>query len=608
MKFLDLLDEKIDYLFKRGKNADERCYDFFIRTITFFVVVLIVLCYGSFVHAENAISSDYVTIGDVFDYVQFFDSTDFNNYLSAADLTTNDISGYGILAGASYSRPSMDWIKSVKIPASISLNDVTFTPEQYIIVIRRGNIYSEGEQLIGIDIAVGDNIFIPNGSPNIITQFNNSGSEVMAVASANFHSYSDTPWGDGYTFQTINTLTDTFTNSFNYNYYSTNMNGQYYYFIGSSMGYTIDGLTDNEKNDFYYTYATYEDKRIQLNYQYVSNLPEPEPEVESNVNHLYLNDIQVGLTSSNNNQSLLASEVVIGIDVDDWILNNIDDYSLLVSYNINFKDTMVTNPNDPSGSTSVIVPLRSFYNNAYAYSVAEILRNISVSGIGTFLNYYNDLNSGGIDVVSVNTYNALLPSPLKELEYKLGQFWLNLFPESSTIDYSVFQFDLTVSAILVDHVSDEQSSPYIKEFDFVHGAESVKSAEILRNNNPWEGSQDPQQSPIVPSANGSVSNGSGGGNVSVTVNNNGNQKIPLNVHTKKELDDVINNYGYVQERLFSTFNELTDETKEDGYLNLLKQTLPEISNEVPVIDFFIKCAIVSIALSLIIFVLKVFLF
>lgn len=608
MKLLDLLDEKIDYLFRHGKNADERLYDFFIRTITFFVIVLIVLCYGSFVNADSAISSEYITIGEVFNYVQFFDSTEFNNYLSDVNLTTNDISGYGILSGASYYRPSMEWIRSVKIPASITLNDVTFTPDQYIIVVRRGNVYADGEQLIGIDIGVGNNIFVPNGSPDIIAQYNSSGSEVMAVATANFHSYSDTPYGSGFTFQTINTLTDTTSNTFNYNYYATNMSGQYYYFIGSSMGFTISGLTDNEKNDFYYTYATYEDKRIQLNYQYAANLPEPESIVESNLNHLYLNDIQIGLTSSNNNQSLLASEVVIGIDLDDWILNNIDDYSLLVTYNVNFKDTMVTNPNDPSGYTSVIVPLRSFYNNAYSYSVAEILRNITVSGIGNFLNYYNDLNSGGIDVISFNTYNALLPSPLKELEYKLGQFWLNLYPQSSTVDYTVFQFDLTVTAVLVDHISDEQSPSYIKEFDFVNGAESVKSAEILRNNNPWEGIQNPQQSPIVPSGGGYVSGGSSGGNVNVTVNNSGNQKIPLNVHTKKELDDVINNYGYVQERLFSTFNELTDETKEDGYLSLLKQTLPEISNEVPVIDFFLKCAIVSIALSLIIFVLKVFLF
>ena len=56
--------DKIDYLFKRGKNADERCYDFFIRTVTFLLITLIVLCYGSFVHADGsfpvALGIDYL--------------------------------------------------------------------------------------------------------------------------------------------------------------------------------------------------------------------------------------------------------------------------------------------------------------------------------------------------------------------------------------------------------------------------------------------------------------------------------------------------------------------------------------------------------------------
>lgn len=601
MKFLDLLDEKIDYLFKRGKNADERLYDFFIRTITFFVVVLIVLCYASFVHANGETpSSDQ---GEFSSFTEGFTNQAFVNWANENNFNYNVLSSIGIMNNTSYNTDVFNSTNIANLP-----NDGTHTIENSITCL-----------------GVGSGGGTVNSAPRYGVKYLYSDSPItLSAADGAVYAYSSSQIYCTHTQLNSNlTMYDSWGwETYNGQYVTSNIStdiGCYRIFVYGSQSdccwvncpyYSVDTSEGWQSNyDFIYAFNALPDKWININYEYETQFPEEVPaEVESNVNHLYLNDIQIGLTSTNNNQSLLASEVVIGIDVDDWILNNIDDYSLLVSYNINFKDTMVTNPNDPSGSTSVIVPLRSFYNNAYAYSVAEILRNINVNGIGTFLNYYNDLNSGGIDVVSVNTYNALLPSPLKELEYKLGQFWLNLFPESSTVNYTVFQFDLTVSAILVDHVSDEQSATYIKEFDFVHGAESVKSAEILRNSNPWEGESTPQQSPIVPSSGNSISNGSGGGNVSVTVNNDGNHKIPLNVHTKKELDAVIDNYGYVQQRLFSTFDELTDETKEDGYLSLLKQTLPEISREVPVIDFFLKCAIVSIALSLIIFILKVLIF
>ena len=59
MKYLDLISDKIDYLFRRGKNAEDRCYDFFIRTVTFLLITLIVLCYGSFVHADASLAAAY---------------------------------------------------------------------------------------------------------------------------------------------------------------------------------------------------------------------------------------------------------------------------------------------------------------------------------------------------------------------------------------------------------------------------------------------------------------------------------------------------------------------------------------------------------------------
>lgn len=601
-EFVNLIDDKIDYLFRRGKNADERCYDYFIRTVTFFVVVLIVLCYASFAHAESAIASEYTTIGEVFDYAEFFDSTQFNQYLSESNLTTADISGYGILAGAQYYRPSMDWIKSIKIPTSITLNDITYTPEQYIIVVRRGNVYADGEQLIGIDIGVGNNIFVPNGSPDIIAQYNSSGSEVMAVATANFHSYSDTPYGSGYTFQTINSLTDTTTRTFNYNYYGTNMSGQYYYFIGSSKGYTIDGLSQNEINDFWYTYAAYEDKRIQLNYQYAeANPEEPETETENNENHMYFNSVKMGLTAQGENNNLSSSSLVIGCEVDNYIKNHIDEYKVYVSCQLNYKDSIYTS-NPTFGE---IMPLSLFYNQAYVKGLSEIFGNMPWgSPYASFYAYYRNLN----DSYNLFTRNEAgkngrleVPTLTDIKEYIIGVFKTDINKSNIPNDYSISTFQLDVSVVLTDSDTfDNKSGVYTQRFDFINGNTSIIKAEGLVNNNPWEGESTPQ---VDPFPNGSSFNNGGvvqNNNQTVTINNNNNWSNIVN-GVGDEQTDASRNLLDAMKNIKESFASMTSESDDTmGFIPFLGESLSSF----PGINYIVWSIVIIFSLLVVVFLIK----
>lgn len=631
-EFVNLIDDKVDYLFRRGKNADERCYDYFIRTVTFFVVVLIVLCYASFVHADSDISSEYTTIGEVFDYVEFFDSTQLNQYLSESNLTTSNISGYGILAGASYYRPSIDWIKSVKIPTSITLNDTTYTPEDYIIVIRRGNVYID-EQLIGVDIAVGNNIFIPNGSPNTIAQYNNTGSEVMAVVTGQFHSYSDTPYGEGYSFSQINTLTDVSTNTYNYNYFQTNMSGQYYYFIGSSMGYTIDGLNQNEINDFWYSYGLYPDRRIELNYQYaLANPEEPEvPEVESNSNHMYLKYINASFYGSNN---LADSNFVVSAKWDDWIEQHINDYECDIYFEIYYDGEPWKREVDgelvgeaiygdyldtvPLGvlSGGYITEFRTIankvdINNQSLYAMIDNLQksNMIIGTPNPVMNVEQALNGGSSEFsIKLNEINI---GALYSFFHRLDDL-TNQHAGETVVYVGAFHFDVTIN-IHDKNNRDIESGNFSRRWDFVNGTSST-IYDIYNNGNPWEGSTSEGTAISGQGGGSSINNsniayGGQGGNSSsignsntVNVYGNGYQDTELHQLTKEDIEENHINIIRTIESLRDVFERFAEvKNEKQSFLQMIFTEFYEI----PGVAYMVLSLIVVFSVMVIIFIIKI---
>lgn len=611
MKFLDLLDEKIDYLFKRGKNADERCYDFFIRTITFLLVELIVLCYASFVHASSgSVSGEYTSVSSVYGDVSVFNSTELNNWLSDGGYQTSDFSTVGICNGLSSYLYNTEDLPNLVIPTSVTYGGKSYNPEDYIVLLGGVKVHDYGVDWLSVYVIVGDDVILGNGGTVLYSFEHNFGIFEGHVNQNNLsNQYPDNP---------------TFSFMSEGNYVHSDYDSSYYYYSFSGFMspiswtnapcYTVlkNENTNASYNDFALVHQRYPEQIFQINYQYAINNPPEEPiEEESDSNNLYLDELQVGLTSNVNGQDLLSSEVLIGVSTENnWIINHIDNYDLNIIFRFNIKDTFPSSPNDPSVDCQFSAPLRTFLDEPYQKSIIDIMKSSQFDSGSTYSNfyqYYTDLvNANNYHVVSSGTFKGIIPL-ITETMYE-GLFGNYTVVPPDNPNFTIFNFNLEVICWLTSDQSLDESGNYSKSFDFLNGVSSINSAGIFKNNNPWEGEQIPSSNPLIPSGGSPVSGGGGGGNVNVTVNNNGNHKIPLNVHTKKELDNTINNYGEITDTFFDTYKNLTDETKEDGYISLLRQTLPEVSQNVPIIDFMLKCAICVIALGVIIFVLKVLLF
>lgn len=587
MKYLDIISDKIDYLFRHGKNADDRCYDFFIRTVTFLLITLIVLCYGSFVHAD---SSFYITYG--------VDTSKLNNssiwlfnYNDSLNFT-NEYYGENTVDAQVIPNYAHDWL------LNIPYDDRLDNSSNYILLFD----CNSGNTSWAVAFCIPKNIII-NG--NAIFQI---GDSLTYVSDGSYTI-------NYYTYNSQGQIYDSGAYTMLQGLNSWDMNGPYYtkrtVFANFPLYYgdfTVSGFNTLKENDFQddvnnlynMNYYTFPDLDL-CSGAYISNgigVSFPD-NVESNINHLYLDDIQIGLSAQNANTDILSSQVVIGIDCDDWILNHIDDYSLQVNYSMHFKDTMVSDPNDPTRTYSQILPLRTFLRTNYSYGMSEIYQNMGL------YQYYKELRDGGPWIIADATYKAYLPSPYSGTEQAIGDFVLKMLEakEWVQVPYTVFDATFSVSCVLVDHVSDEQSSPYIKEFDFVNNTESIKSAEILRNNNPWDGESDPQQSPIIPSANGSNYGGSSGANTSVNVNVSG-QKIPIGVKTKQEINIILDNYKEVNDTFMDSWKDLSDPNNDNNFLSFISDE----TRDLPAVDYMIKGARAIFGLSIILFVLKVLLF
>ena len=591
MKYLNIISDKIDYLFRRGKNADERCYDFFIRTVTFLLITLIVLCYGSFVHADGSFPVALgIDLSKLSNGEWLFNDTDAENYL---------FEYYGNNAVNIQLIPNYIHADLHNLPFDSSID----TSNNYLILYDCNSNYAWWSVVLAVPkdlVANGHIIFAMSESCTYISD----GTYDLTL----------------YSFDSNNNLTSTSTLTVNEGLGSYNMGSNYWQkrTVCSNMplycgDFSVNGFNTLKNNNFedslsnLYNMNYYTIPNVDLcSGAYISNgvgevIPEP---TESNANHNYLNDIQIGLTSQNLGQNILSSQVIIGCDVDDWILNNLDDYSMYINYKLYIKDSYQSSPNDPEFNYSVILPLRTFYNRAYTYSVAELFRNCTDSNNQSFQSYFNIVGEGQ-KVLSDQPYNAIIPCFLETIYQGLGKYYVTPDPQYQTIPYTIFQFKLDVSCSLsYQGMSvNDASGIYLKEFDFKNGSESVKVADILRNENPWEGESEPQQSPIVPSANNPISGGSGSSSVNVNVDVSG-QKIPIGVKTKQEIQIILDNYKEVNDTFMDDWQDLSEPMNNNNFMHFLSDT----TRTLPAVDYLIKGACAVFGLSILLFVLKVLLF
>ena len=212
---LDKISDKIDYMFRRSKNADERCFDFFLRSITFFIILLVVLFYGTFAHADES----YITIGDAGLITDVFTSEGLNSALSTTDKTTSDFVSVGIASGLSSYPFTISDLQNLKIPASITYNGNTYTPDDYFIFLARGNVSDHGISYLTCYIFVGEDLVIGNAGYTVYN-FQSSGIGIFACA-INPNNLNEL-WDGNPTYsqmtQGINTATNGFDTSITYQY------------------------------------------------------------------------------------------------------------------------------------------------------------------------------------------------------------------------------------------------------------------------------------------------------------------------------------------------------------------------------------------------------
>lgn len=591
MKYIDIICDKIDYLFRRGKTADERCYDFFIRTVTFLLITLIVLCYGSFVNASGNTLISYYNIDTSLltnpSEIKW-NHSDVNKFMNIK-MNTSNVDYRNLPSGGSPVQPILYFSPMPDLNSNYVLIEQTSGDWEEIWFIPKTYVDS------------GQMVLVADGED---TRIYSSVDYTFILYSVNYNDVQDPEKYRLYDIRSVSAGSSIRPGQFEpaWSYHATWSNAPYYLTstlpsFSDVQEFVNNGMIDDYPNFYNSNYYTFMDDLLTQPWDDISD------SFESNANHNYLTDIQIGLTSQNLGQNILSSQVIIGCDVDDWILNNLDDYSLYVNYKLYIKDSYQSSPNDPDFNYSVILPLRVFYNNAYTFSVAELFRDCISSNNQSFQNYFNIVGEGQ-KVLSEQPYNAIIPCFLETIYQGLGKYYVTPDPVYQTIPYTIFQFKLDVSCSLsYQGMSvDDASGIYLKEFDFKNGSESVKIADILRNNNPWEGASDPQQSPIVPPANNPIS-GSGSGNVNVNVDVSG-QKIPIGVKTKQEINTILENYKNVNDTFMDSWEDLSDPNNDNNFMSFISDE----TKELPAVDYMIKGSCAIFGLSIILFVLKVLLF
>lgn len=314
---------------------------------------------------------------------------------------------------------------------------------------------------------------------------------------------------------------------------------------------------------------------------------------ESNANHLYLNDIQVGLSCDSKGQDLRSSNVLIGVDFDDWISNHVNEFQLRVKYTFDFSGywNNVASPYNGSYSTIQFANISTFKNGIYSYGISEIAND---SGFP-----YNNLASMECRVTSQSEpYLGLFPNIYQTTQRYISNWYQCIYPLASS-NIRIENYTLTVECSLYSGL--DYGGTYVKEFDFLTGSESVKRADILNNNNPWLGDPEPQLPSNVPE--GNINYGSGSNN-NFNVQVYSEHKVPMNVQNRQELQDTLNNYNEATETFINTFRSFADSNNQNNFLYMISDTYGHL----PGVNYIVSSCIIVFGLAIILFILKVLLF
>lgn len=575
---------------------------YFTSRLLFMIIAIIFICYGSslFVHADEDYNIhvnyfydyDFTSLGEITNNVFPFIQSDIKDsfslmYGSNVYNPMNDLNGYGFYFAnnnTDFSLLSSDFPIMTKFKYDYDRFDIDYSSGDYYIfmfapnnngstltfsyyIVPKSVIYNNVYLNIGINNYVRVDVVVRSDG---YIEFNpNAAYEVSPQVVRAF--FSDMPmWVTNGAVISSNDIEPNVTDSFDSNY------------IANINIPLVSGGLDPV-------------------------VPDPEPEKEGAVNNLYFESVQVGISSLNSNSDIIGNNYIVGVDVSDFVKNNIDDFYVKILITIRLKDSDLS-INDPITSFNIELPCKYFLNQVYTVPISEVFANAPVSGnYFNFLDYYRHIQS----THSVRTTSTLLgdrsgifPTILNTLDYAIGFYDVSY---STVNDYQIFDFDSDVYVFLgARSLNNRTSAPYTKHFDFLNGSENITNGSGLVNYDPWEGEEDSQNQldPYVPSyPSGGNNNNISGGNTSVVVNNNGG-KVPLNAHSQTELNNIIVRYGNLTKTFNDYFMGLANQTQDNNFLSVIEETLPMI----PGINFMVACACMALGLAVILLVLKVLLF
>lgn len=576
----------LDRVILHNKNADERLFDMILRIITFIVLIIIVWIYADLTHAkaDNLTLAQYYNI----DFSKLNISNE-NSLLWRSDEYIYCLQNYtDITYNSNYHPP----FQATGQATNVQLNDSFIMNDYYALYcITSSGLNGWYAYFIPKDLVdEGHVIWTRNGF----------------YADNDFNFYAGSVWGNTVYPPTSFTFDSSSVHNLSVDQYSSS---DLCYFsnmpiwsgtrldsnvIGGAIDYNsiiedaINSSFVQSNALFNCNYFLYDD--------ILRNPWDIDDNVESNLNHLYLNDIQVGLSCNRINQRLESSNVIIGVDVDDWISNHMKSYNLKVDYDLYF-DAQFNGVNSPLNghyTTTSFNNLALFNNDAYSYGVSEIANESNFP--------LSSLNSQDIKVFSNSQpYYGLFPTILNYVQKEISNEWTVWTPST---DHNIVFNDFTLTVTCTLYSGLDYGGSYVKEFDFLTGAESVKRADILNNNNPWLGDPSPQLPANVPES-GLINNngGYGGGSTSVNVNVSG-QKIPMNVQNQQEINNTLTNYTNAFETFSNSIRSLADTESQNNFYAVLSNTVPMI----PGVNIFLQYVALTCGVMLILLVLKVLLF
>lgn len=583
MKSFDT-DKFIKNVFLHGKNADERLFDLILRSITFIVILFFVVFFSTVkVHADDTQYLDIMLLGDnTLDLQPYFNNTDWATVKSQYPDTPYNTSIFGFVSevpghvvltsdmdidncfcalGRCYWSGSSDSANALFIDKDLAISN-------HVTLLYDGYIYSDSDvsayvvwfnkrQSLNTSLYTIYNITIPSG----ITEFRNI--QPLLYGSTFYWYLSNLPM--------LNTHDST-----------------------AVSNWLSNG--DNTESVFNVNYIQYNDL----------GLSPDMGEQESNLNHLYFKDVQIALSGSTDKTSLESASAVIGVDVDNWVKNNIDDFTMDVTYQWIGKYRGLS---DFQYTSSYSHPCATFLNDIYSFSLAQ-----SMIDSGFYDHAYThmkdnyDFRSTDAVMNALKSFSGKL-SWIKTLSIEGGYIYYGSEGEggndnqTSILDYFYLDVSVTIHA---DNVS---SGVFTKRFDFLRGTESIMNSDGLRNNNPWLGEVDPNNpNNVDPYQNSNGSSGSGGGaTANATVGDinisTGNGYQDTELHQLTEMDIQRNHIKIIEtiNTLRDAFDRLASENEDNGFVGMIRAEYDYI----PGVDYILDAIVIVCAICIIAFFIRI---